>query len=63
MLCAPTGRAAKRITEATGAEAKTIHRMLEYNGESNVFQRAGGQPRWETDCLIVDEMSMVGRDR
>jgi exodeoxyribonuclease V alpha subunit len=58
MLCAPTGRAAKRITEATGAEARTIHRMLEYNGEGNVFQRREDNPL-ETDCLIVDEMSMV----
>ena len=58
MLCAPTGRAAKRMTEATGAEAKTIHRMLEYNGESNIFQRREDNPL-ETDCLIVDEMSMV----
>ena len=58
MLCAPTGRAAKRMTEATGAEAKTIHRMLEYNGESSVFQRREENPL-ETDCLIVDEMSMV----
>ncbi|MBN1776966.1 MAG: ATP-dependent RecD-like DNA helicase [Clostridiales bacterium] len=58
MLCAPTGRAAKRMTEATGAEAKTIHRMLEYNGEANLFQRKEENPL-ETDCLIVDEMSMV----
>ena len=58
MLCAPTGRAAKRMTEATGADARTIHRMLEYNGESNVFQRREDNPL-ETDCLIVDEMSMV----
>ncbi len=58
LLCAPTGRAAKRMTEATGADAKTIHRMLEYNGESSVFQRREDNPL-ETDCLIVDEMSMV----
>ncbi len=58
LLCAPTGRAAKRMAEATGAEAKTIHRMLEYNGEANVFQRREDNPL-ETDCLIVDEMSMV----
>ena len=58
MLCAPTGRAAKRITEATGADARTVHRMLEYNGESGVFQRREDNPL-ETDCLIVDEMSMV----
>jgi exodeoxyribonuclease V alpha subunit len=58
LLCAPTGRAAKRMTEATGEEAKTIHRMLEYGGEENVFARDENFPL-ETDCLIVDEMSMV----
>lgn len=58
LLCAPTGRAAKRMTEATGEDAKTIHRMLEYGGEENVFARDENYPL-ETDCLIVDEMSMV----
>jgi len=58
LLCAPTGRAAKRMTEATGEEAKTIHRMLEYGGDENVFVRDENYPL-ETDCLIVDEMSMV----
>ena len=58
LLCAPTGRAAKRMTEATGEEAKTIHRMLEYGGEENVFTRDENYPL-ETDCMIVDEMSMV----
>ena len=58
LLCAPTGRAAKRMTEATGEEARTIHRMLEYGGEENVFARDENYPL-ETDCLIVDEMSMV----
>lgn len=58
LLCAPTGRAAKRMTEATGAEAKTIHRMLEYGGAENVFARDENYPL-EADCLIVDEMSMV----
>ncbi len=58
LLCAPTGRAAKRMTEATGEEAKTIHRMLEYGGDENVFARDENYPL-ETDCLIVDEMSMV----
>lgn len=57
-LCAPTGRAAKRMTEATGVEAKTIHRLLEYGGEENVFARDEENPI-EADCLIVDEMSMV----
>lgn len=69
MLAAPTGRAAKRMTEATGCEAQTIHRMLEYNGapgeqEENV-DRGGeqfGRNEWnplETDVIIIDEMSMV----
>ena len=58
LLCAPTGRAAKRMSEATGAEAKTIHRMLEYGGDENVFTRDENYPL-EADCLIVDEMSMV----
>ena len=58
LLCAPTGRAAKRMTEATGEEAKTIHRLLEYGGDENVFVRDENYPL-ETDCLIVDEMSMV----
>ena len=58
LLCAPTGRAAKRMQEATGEEAKTIHRMLEYGGDENVFTRDENYPL-ETDCLIVDEMSMV----
>jgi len=58
LLCAPTGRAAKRMTEATGEEAKTIHRMLEYGGEEGTFSRDENYPL-ETDCLIVDEMSMV----
>ena len=46
------------MTEATGEEAKTIHRMLEYGGDENVFVRDENYPL-ETDCLIVDEMSMV----
>ncbi len=58
LLCAPTGRAAKRMTEATGAEAKTIHRLLEYGGDENVFNRNQENPI-EADCIIVDEMSMV----
>jgi exodeoxyribonuclease V alpha subunit len=58
LLCAPTGRAAKRMSEATGEEAKTIHRMLEYGGDENVFSRDENYPL-EADCLIVDEMSMV----
>lgn len=64
MLAAPTGRAAKRMTEATGFEAKTIHRLLELNG---AFSEDGKRARFEknenspleTDVLIIDEMSMV----
>lgn len=61
MLAAPTGRAAKRMTEATGQVAKTIHRLLEYskseNGEMR-FQRNEARPL-RTHVLIVDEVSMV----
>lgn len=57
-LCAPTGRAAKRMTEATGYEAKTIHRLLEYGGDGDSFNRDQQNPI-EADCLIVDECSMV----
>ena len=56
-LCAPTGRAAKRMSEATGQEAKTIHRLLESTGEG-VFGHNEEEPL-ETSCVIVDEMSMV----
>ncbi|MDD6234118.1 MAG: ATP-dependent RecD-like DNA helicase [Lachnospiraceae bacterium] len=64
MLAAPTGRAAKRMTEATGHEAQTIHRMLELSGTlsdeiSNAsFERNESNPL-ETDVVIIDEMSMV----
>ncbi len=58
VLCAPTGRAAKRMTEATGWEAKTIHRLLEYGGEGDFFSRNQENPL-ECDCVIVDEASMV----
>ncbi len=62
MLAAPTGRAAKRMTEATGHEAKTIHRMLEYNGHGTAnggdFMRNDVNPL-ECDLLIIDEASMV----
>lgn len=57
-LAAPTGRAAKRMSEATGHEAKTIHRMLEYNGRMDGFARNGDSPL-ECDLLIVDEASMI----
>ncbi len=61
-LCAPTGRAAKRMAETCGMEAKTIHRLLELNytgeGERQVFGRNEEVPLDE-DVIIVDEMSMV----
>ncbi|MBO4988055.1 MAG: ATP-dependent RecD-like DNA helicase [Lachnospiraceae bacterium] len=64
VLAAPTGRATKRMTEATGFEAKTIHRLLELNGS---FAEDGKRARFErnedmpleTDVIIIDEMSMV----
>lgn len=63
-LAAPTGRAAKRMTEATGYEAKTIHRLLELNGGveddkiGTFFERNEDNPL-EVDSIIIDEMSMV----
>lgn len=57
LLAAPTGRAAKRLAEATGMEAKTIHRLLEFK-PPNGYQRNAENPL-ECDCLIVDETSMV----
>ena len=59
LLCAPTGRAAKRMSEATGREAKTIHRLLEYGqGEEEAFARNENDPL-KCDIVIVDETSMV----
>jgi exodeoxyribonuclease V alpha subunit len=58
LLAAPTGRAAKRMTEATGLEAKTIHRLLEINPQDGRFRRRAGNPL-EGDLLVVDESSMV----
>lgn len=59
LLAAPTGRAAKRLTESTGHEARTIHRLLEVSpGEGFKFQRNQDNPL-ECDLLIVDECSMV----
>ena len=58
LLAAPTGRAAKRMSEATGHEAMTIHRLLEYSGEEKRFTRNQDKPL-DCSCLIVDEMSMV----
>jgi len=57
LLAAPTGRAAKRMNEATGYEAKTIHRLLEYNPDVG-FQRNENNPL-EGDALVVDEASMI----
>ncbi|MHB8836357.1 MAG: SF1B family DNA helicase RecD2 [Candidatus Methylomirabilia bacterium] len=58
LLCAPTGRAAKRMEEATGRPAKTIHRLLEFNPRRGEFDRNGAR-RLAADLIIVDEMSMV----
>lgn len=60
-LGAPTGRAAKRMSETTGVEARTIHRMLELNGgvEGNAGFERNEQNPLETDVIIIDEMSMV----
>ena len=57
LLCAPTGRAAKRLSEVTGMEAKTIHRLLEFKPPEG-YQRKEENPL-EGDVLIVDECSMV----
>ena len=64
LLAAPTGRAAKRMTEATGYEAQTIHRMLEVSGVSDESSAAthfekNMQNPLEADVIIIDEMSMV----
>jgi exodeoxyribonuclease V alpha subunit len=66
-LAAPTGRAAKRMTEATGFEAKTIHRLLELNGSMSDDDKQSGAVHFEknelnpleADAVIIDEMSMV----
>ena len=60
-LAAPTGRAAKRMSELTGVEAKTIHRLLQVDWDENdnpVFQRNERNPL-ECDALVIDELSMV----
>ncbi len=57
-LCAPTGRAAKRLTESTGMEAKTIHRLLEFDPQSFGFKRGRENPI-ATDLVVMDEASMV----
>src|SRR6516165_1590427 len=57
-LCAPTGRAAKRLSESTGLEAKTIHRLLETDPRTGAFRRNEEEPL-DCDLLVVDETSMV----
>jgi exodeoxyribonuclease V alpha subunit len=57
-LAAPTGRAAKRMTESAGEEAMTIHRLLEYNPREGGFRRSENNPL-QVDFVIVDEVSMV----
>src|SRR5262250_1500718 len=57
-LCAPTGRAAKRLSESTGIEAKTIHRLLETDPRTGAFRRNEEAPL-DCDLLVVDETSMV----
>jgi exodeoxyribonuclease V alpha subunit len=57
-LCAPTGRAAKRLSESTGLDAKTIHRLLETDPRTGTFRRNEEEPL-DCDLLVVDETSMV----
>ncbi len=57
-LCAPTGRAAKRLTESTGMEAKTVHRLLEFDPQSFGFKRNEESPL-DIDVLVIDEASMM----
>jgi exodeoxyribonuclease V alpha subunit len=58
LLCAPTGRAAKRMSEATGMEAVTIHRLLEFDPKSGGFKRGEDNPL-DCELLVIDETSMV----
>ncbi len=58
LLAAPTGRAAKRLAQATGNDARTIHRLLEFNPRSRTFARDRGRPL-EADMVVVDEVSML----
>jgi exodeoxyribonuclease V alpha subunit len=58
VLCAPTGRAAKRLSEVSAREAKTIHRLLEFDPNSGAFRKGSDDPI-EADIVIVDEVSMV----
>lgn len=57
-LCAPTGRAAKRLSEATGLTAKTIHRLLEYDPKLHAFKHNQYNPL-ATDMVVIDEASMI----
>lgn len=57
-LCAPTGRAAKRLSESTGLEARTVHRLLEFDPQTFGFKRGRDNPL-ETDLVVTDESSMV----
>ena len=57
-LCAPTGRAAKRLSESTGREAKTVHRLLEFDPAINTFRRTKEHPL-DLDLIVVDEASML----
>jgi exodeoxyribonuclease V alpha subunit len=58
LLAAPTGRAAKRLTETTGADARTIHRLLEFNPRTNSFNRNRAD-QLEADVVVLDEVSML----
>ncbi len=58
MLAAPTGRAAQRMTETTGVQAKTIHRMLKFDPQQGKFSANASNPL-QTDFLVVDEASML----
>ncbi|MDH4233273.1 MAG: AAA family ATPase, partial [Nitrospirota bacterium] len=58
LLAAPTGRAAKRMSETTGFEAKTIHRLLEFSPKNGGFKK-NEQERLDADLIIIDEASMV----
>lgn len=58
LLCAPTGRAAKRLKDATGQDAQTVHRLLEWNPRTNEFARAPASPL-AADLVLCDEASML----
>jgi exodeoxyribonuclease V alpha subunit len=58
LLCAPTGRAAKRLSETTGADAQTLHRLLEWNPATGTFARDERSPL-EADLVLLDEASML----